>query len=115
VGDTAKELAHLRELILLRFTYLDREQALRDELVRVALQSMNYRFDNTNEWRKMTDAMLDNAITKSEYIRAHESLVSKVDIAADSNDKRFRGIERLIYTAVGGVAIIMVILNFFKK
>ena len=66
-----REIQHLREVTLLRFVSLDREQQLRDAQVSLLQRLMEEKLHEMNDLKR-------DMLTKAEYARAHDGLVRDV-------------------------------------
>jgi glucose-6-phosphate isomerase len=109
------ELASLREVLTVRFNALDRENLLRAEAVKTANTEMNRRLEGMNEFRSELQRNALTYLTRSEYNFHHADLEKRLEDFADTSDKRFRSIERLVYVGMGAAFVINTAIIYFLR
>jgi hypothetical protein len=109
------ELASLREVLTVRFNALDRENILRSEAVKTAYLEMNRRLEGMNEFRAELQRNSMTYLNRAEFSVQHTELEKRLEMFAETSDKRFRSIERLVYVGVGAAFIINTAIIYFLR
>jgi hypothetical protein len=119
LAERVASLETANQFIVREFDLRDRfEQRSRATEVRaldLALENINYRLAGMNEFRQQINDAEAKFISRDEVQLIDSRTSGALAAMRDSMDSRFRGLERLVYMAVGAVALITSIAEYFIR
>ena len=99
----------------LRDRFEERARSVEVRALDLALRNIDYRLAGMNEFRQQINDAEVKFITRDEVHLLDSRISGSLSGIRDSMETRFRGLERMVYMAVGAVALITSIVEYFLR